>query len=266
MLDETMIANIRESGLLQGASGVEKRAELLREFGFRRADRAEYALIASCFLPSLVPQDTKAFSNLLRHFKVDYTLLPQEHCCGNVFYRQALDDKSDEELRQADLLGQEFLEKNLSQVQEVGASKIILFCVGCDVVYSRFKTAVAQEVLWYPTLLARLFRGGRLELEADYYAGCHYYYRRLGSRPDLDSALTVLNRIEGLRLNHLDHRLCCTRPQQMEALVASVRSKTVITPCAGCAMYLQPALKEKGDYRVVMLPQVVLATVNGQGL
>ncbi|MBM4463908.1 MAG: (Fe-S)-binding protein [Chloroflexi bacterium] len=266
MLDETMIANIRESGLLQGASGVEKRDQLLREFGFRTVDKAEYALIASCFLPSLVPQDTKAFSQLLRHFKIDYTLLPQEHCCGNVFYRQALDDKSDEELRQANLLGQEFLEKNLHQAQEVGASKVILFCIGCDMVYSQFKNAVAQEILWYPTLLARLFHGGRLELEADYYAGCHYYYRNLGSQPDLDSALAVLKRIEGLRLNQLNHRLCCTRPQQLETLVASIRNKTVITPCGGCAMYLQLALKEKGDYRVVMLPQVVLAAASGEGL
>jgi hypothetical protein len=52
----------------------------------------------------------------------------------------------------------------------------------------------------------------------------------------------------------------------LETLVASIRSKTVITPCAGCAMYLEPALKDKGDCRVVMLPQVVLAAVNGQGL
>jgi Fe-S oxidoreductase len=267
LLDENMIATIRESGIVQGAVEAERRSQLLRdELGFRVADRAEYALMASCYLPSLVPQDAKAFGNLLRHFDVDYTLLQREYCCGNLLYRQALKDKGGDTLGQADALAREFLEGNLRQVREVGASKIILFCVGCDGVYSRLKASVAEEVLWFPTLLARLFRGGSLELEADYYAGCHYYYRRLGGLPDLDSALTVLDRIDGLRLNQLDHRLCCTRPQQMEALVASIKTKTVVTVCSGCSLYLEAALKDRGDYRVVMLPQVVWAAVSGEAL
>jgi hypothetical protein len=104
-------------------------------------------------------------------------------------------------------------------------------------------------------------------MEADYYAGCHYYYRRLNDAlPDLDSAIEVLNRIEGLRLNHLDSRLCCTRPQQLETLLGSIKSKTVITPCGGCAMGLEQALRARGDRRVVMLPEVVWAAISNQPL
>ena len=267
MQNETTIANIRESGLAQGAAGVDKRARLLQdELGFRVADRAEYAVIASCFLPTMVPQAMKAFRRLLEHFGVDYTLLGREYCCGNMLYREAVDAKDEEVLKQADVLAREFIGNNLRQVGEVGASKIVAFCVGCDLTYDRLKGEIEQEVMWFPTLLARLFRGGKLELEADYYAGCHYYRRRLGSPPDLDSALAVLERIEGLKLNQLDQHLCCMKPQQMESLLASMQTRTVITGCGGCWLFLQNALKDRGDSRVLMLPEVVWAAVSGEPL
>jgi Fe-S oxidoreductase len=267
MLDEKLIADIRESGIAQGAAGVDQRAKLLKDLGLWSGDKAEYALIASCFLPSLVPEGLKAFRLLLEHYKVDYTLLRKEYCCGNILLRQASKDKTGDDLKQADVLVREFLENNLTQARQVGAKKILAFCVGCDLVYSRFKNSVPEEILWYPTLLARFFKGGRLEMEADYYAGCHYYYRRLnGSLPDLDSAIEVLNRIEGLRLNHLDSRLCCTRPQQLESLLGNIKSKTVITPCGGCAMGLEQALEARGDCRVVMLSEVVWAAISNQPL
>ncbi len=267
MLDEKLIANICESGIAQGTAGVDDRARILKDMGFRSTQKADYALIASCFLPSLVPESMKAFRLLLEHYQVDYTLLPKEHCCGDLLLRQAAKDKTGVEMKQADALAREFLEKNLIQARQVGAVKLLAFCVGCDLVYSRFRDSVPEEILWYPTLLARLFKGGKLELEADYYAGCHYYYRRLnGSLPDLDSAIEVLARVEGLRLNHLDSRLCCTRPQQLESLLGNIKSRIVITPCGGCAMGLEQALRAKGDCRVVMIPEVVWAAVSGQPL
>lgn len=267
MLDEKLIADIRESGIAQGAAGVADRARLLRNIGFRSAEKAEYALIASCFLPSLVPESMRAFRLLLEHYQVDYTLLPKEHCCGDLLLRQAAKDKTGVEMKHADALAREFLEKNLIQARQAGAGKLLAFCVGCDLAHARFRDSVPEEILWYPTLLARLFEGGRLEAEADYYAGCHYHYRRInGLLPDLDSVDEVLNRVEGLRLNLLDSRLCCTRPQQVDSLLSSIQSKIVITPCGGCAMGLEPALKAKGDCRVVMLPEVVWAAVSGQPL
>jgi len=268
MLDQKMIAKIRDSGIVQGAAKADKRAALLQqELGFRVADKAEYALIASCFLPFLVPEGMKAFGKLLEHFGVDYTLLTKEYCCGELLFRQALEDERGQELDEANVLAREFLENNRHQVQEVGASKIVTFCVGCDSVYSRLKDMVPYDILWYPTLLARLFHGGRLELEVDYYAGCHYFAKRLNSTlPDLDAPLRILSQIRGLRVHHLSDQLCCMRPQQAEALLAHMESKTVVTACGGCAMSLQGSLKGKDNHRVVMLPQVVWAAVTSHTL
>jgi Fe-S oxidoreductase len=267
MLDEKLIADIRESGIAQGTAGVDHRTKLLQNMGFRSVEKAEYALIASCFLPSLVPESLNAFRLLLEHYQVDYTLLPTEHCCGNLLLRQAAKEKTGIEMEQADALAREFLEKNLTQARRIGATKLLVFCAGCDLVHTRFRDSIPEEIIWYPTFLNRLFEGGRLELVADYYAGCYYYHRRInGSLPDLDSAMEVLSRIEGLRLNLLDSRLCCTRPQQLESLLDNIKSKIVITPCGGCAMGLEQALRTRDDCRVVMLPEVIWAAVSSRPL
>lgn len=267
MLDDRLIANIKESGLAHGAAAVGQRAKALQEMGFSIKEKAEYVLTASCFLPSLVPQATEAFRHLLDYYKIDYTLLPREYCCGNPLLRQAIKDRTGDELKKADMLAREFLENNLRQVRQIGAKKIIAFCVGCDLVYTRFKDSIAEEMIWYPTLLVRLFQGGRLKLEADYYAGCHYFYRKLNNAlPDLDSATKLLSRIEGLRLNYLDSNLCCTRPQQLESLSNSVKTRVVITPCGGCASCLEQALRPKGSFRILMLPEVIWAALSNRPL
>jgi len=268
MHNENMIARIREAGIVQGAGQVENRNQLLRETcGFRVAESAEYALIAGCFSPYLEPQDMTAFRKLLDHFGVDYTLLPKEYCCGDLFYLHALGLKQEGDLEQSDEMAREFLDQNLEQARKIGASKILAYCAGCDMVFNRVDDAGAEEFIWHPTLLAQLFQGGKLDLQADYYAGCHGHRRALmGTTPDLDSVLTALNKIDGLELNHLDPELCCMKPDQLDSLASSIEHKTVITPCSGCTISVRKALADKGEYRVTMLSEVMWAAVDGHEL
>lgn len=266
MQNEKMIARIREGGIAQGAAQIDDRNRLLRDaFGFRVADRAEYALIASCFNPYLEPADMEAFARLLDHFQIDYTLLPREYCCGDPFYLHAIDQKHDGDLKQADDLAREFFRHNLEQAQAAGADKLIVYCAGCDLVFNRIKDDIPAEIIWHPTLLERLFQGGRLDLQADFYPGCHRYRRQLlGNTPDIDAVLAVLNRIDGLTLNPLDEAMCCMQPDQLESLAGAVRNQTVITPCSGCSMFLRKALAEKGNYRVLLPSQVIWWAVQGR--
>jgi Fe-S oxidoreductase len=268
MQDEKMITGIREAGIVQGANQVEDRNRVLQErCGFRVAETAEYAVLASCFSPYLSPRDMTAFRKLLDHFGVDYTLLRKEYCCGAMFFMHALDQKHEGDLGQADEMAREFLDRNLEQVREVGASKILVYCAGCDAILNSIKDAVAEEIIWHPTLLARLFQGGRLDLQADYYSGCHRFRRAfLGTMPDVDSVVAALSRIDGLELHHLDSGLCCTNPDQLESLVSSLEHRTIIVPCASCALSLGKALADKGEYRLFKPSEVLWAAIDGHEL
>ena len=266
MLNEKMITNIRSCGIMQGANQVDERMRILtREMGFRMTEKAENVLIASCFNPFIASEDMANFRKLLDHFKIDYTLLQKEYCCGDPLYIDALKEGKKEEIKECDSLSSEFVNHNLEQIDEIGASRIIAYCAGCDLVFERLKGSIKQEVVWHPTLLAQLFKGGKLDLKADYYAGCHRIRRTLNNTtPDLDSVMSILNSIEGLELNHLNHKLCCMEAKQLEPLASSVKNKTIITPCTGCAMYLKKALKGKGDYRIILPSTLIWEIIDGQ--
>jgi Fe-S oxidoreductase len=263
-----MIASIREGGIAQGAKQAEDRnRRLQRECGFRMGETAEYALIAGCFSPYLEPADMKAFRSLLDHFGVDYTLLSKEYCCGDLFHLHALAQKQEGDLEQADDLAREFLDQNLAQARELGASKVLAYCAGCDMVFNRVNDTIPERFIWHPTLLASLFQGGRLDLQAHYYAGCHRHRRALlGTTPDLDAVTAALDKIEGLELHPLDSELCCMKPDQLEVLASSVKHETIISPCSGCTLSLRKALADKGEYRVSMLSEVLWAAIDGHEL
>jgi hypothetical protein len=77
--------------------------------------------------------------------------------------------------------------------------------------------------------------------------------------------LSILNRIKGLELNYLNQKLCCNNPKQLETLAAEVRNRTIITACTGCSLYLRQALSGRGDYRVMLLSEVMWAALHGKG-
>jgi heterodisulfide reductase subunit B len=263
-----MIDRIREAGILQGVEQVEERSRRLRETcGFRVAETAEYALIASCFSPYLSPGDMTAFRKLLDHFDVDYTLLPKEYCCGAMFCMHALGEKHQGDAERADELAREFLDRNLEQARAVGASKIVAYCAGCETIFRRLNDSFPEEMLWHPTLLAQLFQGGELHLRADFYSGCHRFRRAfIGSMPDVDSIVAALNKIQGLELHHLDSELCCTDSDQLESLVSSVEHDAIIVPCASCALSLAKAMAGKRKCRLLRVSEVLWASIDGRGL
>lgn len=81
---------------------------------------------------------------------------------------------------------------------------------------------------------------------------------------DVEAAVKVLHKIEGLNVNYLDSKLCCFIPPHFEQLVGSIRTRTLVTICTGCYSSLTNRLQEKGDYQIRMLPEIVLEAVRGQ--
>ncbi len=261
VIDEKLVENIRAHGIYTDSG--EARDKVLEDIGFRSKEGAEYALILGCAQPLATPHVLRALKELLDRLQIDYTLLPMEYCCGWVPLGQpAVMARNDEDIARAKELSREFVVANFRQAEALGAKSIALFCAACEPSYTNWAAATGLEVISYSELLERHFSGGRLDGEVDYYAGCYRFRRRITSEPvGVEAAVRVLDRIEGLRVNHLDSTRCCYIPLHLEELTGSLTTRTVVTICTGCYHSLRGKLQAAGDYQVRMLPEIVLDAV-----
>jgi len=173
--------------------------------------------------------------------------------------------KNEEDVAESKKLSVEFVQENFRQAEALGAKSIVFFCAACEPSYTNCKGLTDLEIISYSELLDRYFSGGNLSLKVDYYAGCYRFRRRVTTEPvDVEPAVRVLNKIEGLEVNHMNSNLCCYIPPHLEQLSDSLTTKNLVTICTGCYHNLKRKLQEKGDYQVKMLPEVVLEAVENR--
>ena len=262
MINEDAVANIRKYGVYQD-TGDARNKVLFKDIGLNADKKADYVFITGCVQPVGMPHVFSALKNLLDRFGVSYTFLSKEFCCGWMpLGQKAVMAKNEEDIARSKELAKEFIQKNFRQAKELGAKSIVLFCSACEPTYSNYKETDDLEVISYTELLDRFLDKGKLKLDADYYAGCYRFRRKITSTSlNLEPTLKIFDRIEGLNVNYLDNNQCCYIPPHLENLVKDIKNKTVITLCTGCYYNLQRTLKEKGGYEVKMLPEVVWESI-----
>jgi Fe-S oxidoreductase len=263
MIRTELVENIRQYGVYKDSG--EGRRKVLDDIGLKLDQEAEYVIIGGCLQPEGMPHVFKALGNLLEHLEVDFTLLSKEYCCGWMpFGQPAVMSKNEEDITRSKELAEGFIKDNFKQAEALGAKSIALFCAACEPNYSNYKDATKLEIISYLGLLDRYFKGGRLDLEVDYYPGCYRFRRKITTEPlDIEPAVRLLNKIEGLKVNHLDSNLCCFIPPHLEQLISSITCSSLITTCTGCYNNLKGNLQDKGNYQVRMLPEGVLEAVSG---
>jgi len=258
MINEKIVENIRRYGAYKD-SGQGRYKVLAKDIGFNMDQKAEYVVIGGCLQPENRPQVFRALKDIFEHFKVDYTFLSKEYCCGYVPLGQPEVAKDEEAIAEFKELARGFIMENFRQAEALGAKSIVLFCAGCEPSYSNCRDATRLEIISYVELLDRYFRGGRLDLEVDYYPGCYRFRSRITAEPiDVEAAMRVLQKIDGLGVNQLDSSLCCYIPPQLEQLAGSLKTSNLVTICTGCHFSLNQYLQERNNYRVKMLPEIVL--------
>jgi Fe-S oxidoreductase len=258
MINEKIVENIRRYGVYKD-SGEGRYKVLANDIGFNMDQKAEYVVIGGCLQPENRPHVFRALKGIFEHFKVDYTFLSKEYCCGYVPFGEPEVAKDEEEIAKFKELARGFIMENFRQAEALGAKSIVLFCAGCEPSYSNCKDATRLEIISYVELLDRHFQGGKLNLEVDYYPGCYRFRSRITKEPiDVEAAMRVLQKIDGLKVNQLDSKLCCYIPPQLEQLGTSLKTNNLVTICTGCHFYWEQYLQEKGNCRVRMLPEIVL--------
>jgi Fe-S oxidoreductase len=257
VINEKAVENIEKYGPCH-ETGEQKR-KILDEIGFPVGQKADYVIIAGCFQPMGMPHVLKALKNVLDHLKVSYTLLEKEYCCGWMSIGQpAVMSKNEEDIASFKQISRKLLVKNFEQSRNLGAKSIVLFCGACEPNYANCMDLTDLEVISQSELIDRYFKSGKLDAEIDYYAGCYRFRRKVTDKPvDVQSAVRVLNKIQGMKVNYLDNKLCCYIPPHLEQLLGSVRTGTVVNICTGCYFNLKGKVAQNGSPQVKMLPEIV---------
>ncbi len=261
MIDQNLIENIKRYGSFKDTG--EGRIKIIKDIGFRMDQKAEYAVISGCVQPEAMPQAFKALYNLLENLKIDYTLLSKEFCCGWLPMGQtAVITKNDPDIVQFREISRGFIAENFRQAETLGVQSIVLFCSACEPNYSNYKKDTKLNVLHYTELLNRYFQGGKLNTEVDYYAGCYRFRRKItDEKLDVEPAVSLLNKINCLKVNYLNNDLCCNKQPNFDELSAALKTKKLITICTGCYHSLTGKLTGRSDYSVEMLPQLLLESI-----
>jgi Fe-S oxidoreductase len=266
MIDEKRVDHIRTWGVHHN-TGAQRAKVLFEDLGLARDRKAEYVILSGCHPPENLPQAFRALKGLFDHFRISYTFLSKEYCCGWMPLGQpAVMAKDEAAIARAKELAQEFIQENFKQAEALGARSIVLFCAACEPTYTNFKETVSLEFISYSELLGRFFTGGKLEGEIDYYAGCYRFRRRITQEPiDVGAARRLLGKIEGLKVHDADNSLCCFVRPHLDSLVHSFNTKEIVTICTGCYNLLRGAMRDRGEYRLKMLPEVVWESLQGGG-
>ena len=257
MINEKAVEHIEQYGPCH-ETGEQKR-KILDGIGFPVGQKADYVIIAGCFQPMSMPHVLKALKNVLDHYKVSYTLLEKEYCCGWMTIGQpAVMSKNEEDIARFKEISRKLIVKNFEQAKSLGAKSIVLFCGACEPNYAHCMDLTNLEVILQSDLIDRYFKGGKLDAEIDYYAGCYRFRRKITDKPvNVESAKRIFNKIEGLKVNDLDTKLCCYIPPHLDQLMGSVKSGTVVNICTGCYFNLSTRMAKDGSKQAKMLPEIV---------
>jgi Fe-S oxidoreductase len=262
MIDEINIEQIRKYGICRD-TGEKRRKILAEEIGFPIGVQAEYVIITGCFQAETIPHVLKDLKNLLDYFQVSYTLLEKEYCCGWMTIGQpAVMAKNSLDIDRFKEISREFITGNFTQAANLGAKSIALFCAACEPNYSNYENLTDLEVITYSELIDRIFSQGELHEEIDYYAGCYRFRRRITANPlDIEPAERILKRIKGLRVNHLNNKLCCYIQPHLAQLVESIKTRKIVNICTACHLNLKEKLEHDGGVVSKMLPEIVWESI-----
>ncbi len=221
--------------------------------------KAKTAFFVGCASAYREIDVAKATARVLNASGTDFTVVPEESCCGSPLLRTGQLE-----------LGRELAEHNVKVFRENGIQRLIFSCPGC---YRAFKVDYPEfvdfdfEVLHVTELLEELYDAGKItfkELPTErvtYHDPCH-----LGRHCGVyEPPRRILNAIGGLELREMerikDQAWCCGagggvlaafRNQAVWASTERVKeaittgASTLVSACPFCKITLREGIKEAG--------------------
>jgi Fe-S oxidoreductase/FAD/FMN-containing dehydrogenase len=280
---EIMVNTMRQQGNIWGGYARDRDAWLtdeIRAYLKPKGEGAEYAFFPGC-TSSFVEQDVaQAAAKLLQAAGVEYTYIgKEEQCCGIPMLVAGRWEVFNETAA-----------KNIANMKQTGATKIITTCPACWLVWQIYYRHWAEdngieypfETMHYADVLAEKIEAGEFKLPSDvsrkatYHDPCHM--GRAGVR--YEGPRTLINAIPGTNFREMrfnkEYAHCCgavlslvADPDIAEDLGAirlqealDVGADTVITACPCCRVQL----KRSRDLKNLPLEIKDLATLAAESM
>lgn len=211
---------------------MEMRLKLIRDIMGLKVDQpAEYAIITGCRSPYTF-KHLANFGALLHYLGTGYTLLSAETCCGES-YMKGVDHKNPEENSAYEAFARQLSGRNIERIRNLGINKIITVCAGCMTRYSHMWGDSGLEILYYPQYLLPRLEGMCLEMEINYYEGCHQYHRTPKYQIDTKTSKELIGKVKGLTVTKTLPNYCCRN--LAEKIFAASDRPVIVTPTGCCA-------------------------------
>ena len=206
------------------------REKLLKNLDVPLDQHADVAVITGCNA-LLRPLILVQLANILTKLNINFTFMSFEHCCfaevvRDFIYRKDVSTPVYEE--QARIWNR----RNCTKARDLGAHTVINLCAGCNTSYLRHAADLVRPV-YYINYFLELPFAGHLDLNIDYYEGCHKkhnYYPECQAREE--NTIALLDKIEGLTYRRIPGSICCS--QAAHQVLKRVSSPVLLAPSSCC--------------------------------
>ena len=179
--------------------------ELKKKWGL--PDKAEWVYYIGCTSNYRQQVIRDATIKFLKNAGIDFTLV-DEHCCTSPLLRTG----------QVSIVN-EFMNYNISQIKNTGASKVVTSCAGCyrtmQIDFEKFGAAMDFEVFHTVELIKQLLDDGKIKFKGEYKKTVTYHDPcHLGRHMKIyEIPREVYKKIPGLKLVEMkrnrNHAWCC---------------------------------------------------------
>jgi len=254
LIGQKVVECIRTTG--KTSPSLPDRIPILKDYKLPYDEPAENILVSGCQVLPGSPHLLPPLARLFMRKGLSYTMLSTEYCCGNYLYRPAIAARDEEAMNECRELSREFVGRNVSQAERLGAKRLIIFCSPC---YPIYKHAFPEkDIVFYPAVINELIPEIDYRERIDYYAGCYRLHRKFSPVPmDLKSTDEVFDKIIGLEINRISAPKCCFHPAGLSHMIGHITTRTMVHICTGCYGQALQNLPQDSKTRIMMLPEFI---------
>lgn len=219
---------------------------------------AEYTVMSGCHNAFNITH-VKRLTDILTHYRISFTFLSKEMCCGHSFLEILPKNTPESEREEYEALARQYETTNIDAAKSLGSKALITACAGCYVQYHDLGMGDGIKIYYYAQFLDTILNSLKIPKELDFYEGCHNMHRAKNFTMDVETPKRILSRIEGLQYKEIPN-YCCRSDKGARKILAASQKGTIVTPTSCCYNFLSRE-RQEGDPEVLCLTDFIATSL-----